>query len=125
MPLGYLIAGFAVLLVGAYFYDERTWRKKSHEELIGLVRAEDWRLHSAALRELRRRGEDLSVFLPRFLPLLAHESRKDRVAAEMLVKKFYPQVARELEGYTPMADAEVCRERIAPLLERYASGREM
>lgn len=101
MTTGYAIAVFAVLLVGAYFDDDWTGRKKPREELLGLVRSPNWRLHPKAMAELRRRGEDMAVDLPRFLPLLAHESRNERVAAEMLVKKF------------------------APLLGRFATGREL
>lgn len=122
MPIGYLIAGLALLLLGAYFYDEWTWRKKPREALVGLVLAPEWRLHPKAMSELRRRGEELSGFLPRFLPLLGDESRNERVAAEMILRKFYPQVARELEGYSPMADPETCREKLAPLLAKYAVG---
>jgi hypothetical protein len=66
-----VIAVFCGLLIAAYLYDEWTWRVRPRERLLELIRAPDWRLHAKALAELRRRGENLSVFLPRFLPLLA------------------------------------------------------
>src|SRR5262245_32317170 len=81
LPPSVLIIGFTVLLICAYFYDEWKWRVRPREKLIEMIRAADWRLHPKAMAELRRRGEDLAVFVPRFLPLLAAASRTDRVAA--------------------------------------------
>jgi hypothetical protein len=114
-----LVVGFLVLLISAYVYDEWTWRVRPREKLVEIVRTPDWRLHTKAMVELRRRGEDLAVFLPCFLPLLATCSRTGRVAAESIVRKYYPQVAQELKGYSPIADVEACRERVTPLLARY------
>jgi hypothetical protein len=116
-----LIVGFIALLVSAYLYDEWKWRVRPREKLIEMVRAPDWRLHPKAMAELRRRGEDLAVFIPRFLPLLAAASRTDRVAAESIIRKYFPQVALVLKGYSPLADVEACRERIAPLADRFPS----
>jgi hypothetical protein len=119
MPPTYQVVGFIVLLICAYFYDEWTWRVRPREKLTEMIRDTDWRLHPKAMAELRRRGEDLAVFLPRFLPLLAAGSKTQRVAAESIIRKYYLQVAQELEGYSPIADVEACRERVAPLLDRY------
>src|SRR5262245_39128025 len=111
-----VVVGFLALLIAAYIYDEWTWRLKPRERLIEIVRSRDWRLHKAAMAELGRRGEDLAGFLPRFLTRLATESKTERVAAETIVRRFYPLAAQELKGYSPIADVEACRERVAPLL---------
>ena len=112
---------FIALLIIAYIYDQWRWRVRPREKLLEMIRVADWRLHRAAMAELQRRGEDLSVFLPRFVPLLAAGSRTERAAAETIIRKFYPQVAHELGGYSPIADVETCRDRIAPLVLRYGS----
>ena len=123
MSLTFPFIGFAVLLVGAYFYDEWKWRSRPRAELIETIRAADWRLHLKAMAELRRRREDLSVFLPRFLPLLAAGDKIERVAAECVIRKCYPEIAQQLKscGYSPIATAETCRDRIGPLLRQHAA----
>jgi hypothetical protein len=116
-----LWAAFITLLIGAYIYDQSRWRVRPREKLLEMIRAPDWRLHKAAMTELRRRGEDIAVFLPRFVLLLAADSRTERAAAETLIRKFYPQAAQELKGYSPIADVETCRVKIAPLVSRCGS----
>jgi hypothetical protein len=117
-----LVIGCIVLLIGAYLADVRSWRTRSREALIEMIRSADWRRHLVAVDELRRRGEDVDVFLSRFLLLLAAESRIERAAAEDVIRKHYPLLAQQLKdcGSSSMADAATCRHKIEPLLKSYS-----
>ncbi len=117
------VIGIIALLAAAYFYDEWAWRMRPRDKLIEMIRAANWRLHPKAMAELRRRGEDLIAFLPRFLPLLAAMDKTERVAAELVIRKCYPEVAQQLKscGYSPIADAATCLDRIGPLLRQHAA----
>jgi hypothetical protein len=106
---------FIALLIGAYIFDRWRWRARPREQLVEMIQAADWRLHKAAMSQLRRRGEDLGLFLPRFLALLAADSMKERTAAESIIRKFYPNFIQLLQGYSPIADAETCRAKVAQL----------
>jgi hypothetical protein len=117
-----IIIGFAALLVGAWYIDTRSWKKKSREELVLMVQSDDWRYHAAALKELRRRGENVAIYIPHIVKLLVAESKVDRTAAQMTIRDCFPELAREIQGYSPTSDLESCRAKAAPLLSRFGVG---
>jgi hypothetical protein len=111
--------GVAVVLTGAWFWDTRSWRRKSREELVRRLQSKDWRFHKVAIKEMRRRGEDVSVFLPGLVALLIADTRVERAAAQITIKACFPDLAAEIQGYSPSADVGVCRSKAAPLLSRF------
>jgi hypothetical protein len=101
----------------AFLLDKRSWRFKPTEELQGMIASDDWRFHYAAIKELRRRGEDVDRYLPGFLADLAAPSVHSRAAADMVIRKFFSQVVPEMGNYSPYD--EKCREAILPLIEKH------
>ncbi len=115
----------AVLLVAAYLFDERMWRKKPVDKLRDMIQDPGaWQLHSPALGELKRRGEDYSGHLRHVLPLLSAEITSHRVAAHACIRKFFPEVALEIPNYKPTANLETCRKTIAPVVEKLKASRK-
>jgi len=106
-------------LVGSWYGDKQSWRRKPREILVQILRADDWRRYRAAITELRRRGEDVSVYLPRIVGKLASESFVERTAAQVIIKNCFPELAAEIQGYSPSAGVEACRAKAASLLARY------
>jgi len=84
-----------------------------------MLQSDDWRFHKAAIKEMRRRGEDVTVYLPRIVALLAADSKVERSAGQMTIKDCFPELAAEIQGYSPTADVEACRTKAAPLLSRF------
>jgi hypothetical protein len=114
-----VIIATAVALAGAWYWDTRSWRRKPREELVRMLQSDDWRFHKAAVTELRRRGEDVTVYLPRIVALLAADSKVERAAAQITIKDCFPDLAAEIQGYSPSADVASCRAKAAPLLSRF------
>ena len=113
------VVAVAIGFFGAWYLDARSWRRKPREELVGMLESEDWRFHKAAIAELRRRGEDLGVYMPRIVGRLGSESKVVRAAALATIKGVFPELAAELRGYSPSEATEVCREKAAGLVARY------
>jgi hypothetical protein len=115
-----------LLLVAAYLLDELIWRTKRVDRLRDIVKdPRAWRLHADALGELRRRRADISGHVRHLLPLLSAKTKSERVSAHSCIRKFFPDVASEIQDYKPSADAGVCRETVAPLLEKYKGVRSV
>lgn len=113
------IIAAAVALAGAWYWDIRSWRRKSRDELIRLLRSDDWRFHKPAIKEMRRRGEDVAVYLPRIVALLVADSKVERAAGQMTIKDCFPELAGEIQGYSPTEDVQACCAKAAPLLSRF------
>src|SRR5579872_362708 len=91
---------FAVIVTFiASIWETRKWRRKPREELIQLLASSDWRQHRRVLKELRRRGESIEGYAPRFAGRLISPSQLERTAAEILIKDCYPELAVEIKGY--------------------------
>jgi hypothetical protein len=84
-----------------------------------MLQSDDWRFHKAAIKELRRRGQDVVPYLPRIVALLVADSKIERAGAHVTIKDCFPDLAAEIQGYSPTADLESCREKAAPLLSRF------
>src|SRR4051794_8496363 len=102
------LAAGAAYGLWAFFNDKSLWRNKPREVLEQLIRGKDWKGIQVALEELRRRGEDIQPHRPIILRLLISESKFERVAGKVAIRKLYPEVARELPGYKGTASTEVC-----------------
>ena len=88
------IIAAAVALAGAWYWNTRSWRRKSRDELIRMLQSDDWRFHKAAIKEMRRRGEDVTVYLPRIVALLAADSKVERAAGQITIKDCFPELAQ-------------------------------
>ena len=64
MPATVLVILFAIAVVMAWYLDVNSWKKKSRQELLGMVQSKNWRFHRVAIKELQRRGEDTTVLHP-------------------------------------------------------------
>jgi hypothetical protein len=119
MPTLVLILLFALILVGAWYLDIRSWHRKSRDELLYLLQSTDWRYHSTVLKELKRRGEDINVYIPQILARLVADSKIARCAAFLTLKDCFPDLAAEIKGFSGTADRNVCRAHVTGLLSRY------
>jgi hypothetical protein len=112
---------FAVALPIAYVMDRNTWRKRPREELDRRVRSKDWRKMHPALKELKRRGEQLMPYLPEVLGLMASDSSMTRSAGLLALKDFFPSIAREIPAFSPTGPASKRDELLVPLLAKYGT----
>lgn len=115
---------FGLALLWGYGKDTSRWRGRPSEELRAQLTADDWRLWQAAISELKRRNEDIAPYAARFVQGLLADSTHERVACESMLKKHYPALKAELNGYSPMHDVAVSREKLAGLLGRVEEGSE-
>lgn len=109
----------SVALAGAWYWDARSWRRKPREDLVRMLESGDCFFHKTAISELRRRGEDVTPYLPRIVASLVAHSKVDRAAAQITIKDCFPELAAEIAGYSPTADLETCRAKAMPLLSRF------
>jgi hypothetical protein len=103
----------------AFFNDKSLWRNKPREVLEQMITGDDWTKIHVALQEVKRRGEDIQPYRPIVLRLLISESKLQRVAGKVAIRKFYLEVARELPDYEGSASTEVCIAKAQPVLERF------
>jgi hypothetical protein len=116
-----------VLVVGvpiAFVMDRNSWRKRRREELVKIIEEGDWRYVSAALKELRRRGEDIGVYLPSVLRLLTDEFSATRIAGKLALKERFPEVAKELSTFEATGPEEKRLAALEPLLQRYGISKD-
>lgn len=109
---------FGLALLWGYRKDTNRWRECSSEELSAQLTGNDWRLWQAAIGELKCRNEDIAPYAARFVQGLLADSTHERVACESILKKHYPTLKAELNGYSPMHDIAVSHEKLAGLLGR-------
>jgi hypothetical protein len=119
MPATVLVILIAAALIVAWYLDVNSWKKKSRDELVGMAQSRNWRFHRVALEELKRRGEDTTVYIPQFVALLVSESKIERASAHLTLQDCFPSIAAEIKGYTGTADLSQCRTKASSLLLRY------
>jgi hypothetical protein len=108
------------LILGAVLFAKRRRRRKPSAEFAVIAESGPVHERKAALLELRRRGEDISRFIPHLLSLLVSPSSTKRSLAFDLVKDVFPDVAKRLDGYQyDIVDEAKCREKVGPLLANY------
>jgi hypothetical protein len=106
-------------LIWAFRADKNMWRTKPAAELIAMIESKDWRYWETAIEELRRRGEDISRFVPRLVSGLVADSVMSRTAADAALKKLFPEFNGHLRGYLPTHDVAASRQKLAPLLKMH------
>ena len=108
------------LILLAIWLDRRRWSRKPREQLVAMLTSDNWRYWKPALKELRRRGDDTSIYQPRLLSRLLAESRLEREAARITVADHYPELRASLADYRSADAVDSSRAKLKPLLERFA-----
>ena len=109
----------AVALVVGWFFAFFGWRRKPREELHRMLQSNNWRNYRSAIKELRRRGEDVGVYIPRIVALLVSDSLIERTVGKQVIQSCFPDLAREIAGFSPASGVEACRAKAAGLLSRF------
>jgi hypothetical protein len=112
----------AVALVVGWFCAFFGWRRKPREELHRMLQSNKWRYYQSAIKELRRRGEDVTVYLPRIVAMLVSDSLIERTAAKQAIENCFPDLAPEIAGFSPASGVEACRAKAVGLLSRFGVG---
>ncbi len=106
-----VVTTVVVLLVVVSIAEVRKLRRKPTEELMALLYTDQWARYGAALKELRRRGEDLTAFEERVRDLLVSDHLVDRANAYNLLTDFYPATKAQLAGYRSTDAPDVARRK--------------
>jgi|SRR6478609_11656907 len=114
-----LVVAFIAMAIWAFRSDKNMWKTKPVTELVTMVEGDEWRYWLTALEELRRRGEDISRFIPRLVSRLVSDSLMSRTAADATLKDLFPEFKEHLTGYLPTHDVATSRQKLAPLLAKY------
>jgi hypothetical protein len=114
-----LAVAIVAMGIWAFRSDKSMWKTKPIAELVAMVEGSDWRYWETALEELRRRGEDISRFIPRLVSGLVSDSTLARAAADATLRKLFPEFKEQLRGYLPAQDVATARQKIGPLLSKY------
>jgi hypothetical protein len=108
------IAIVALLLIIAFVWDRSSWRRKSHEDLARMASGTSWGHWHTAIAELKRRGVDVSVYVPKLLGALLAPSKFEREAARHILDSLFPDLRHLLVGYSVSQDVDVLREKLRP-----------
>jgi len=114
-----LVVAIIAMAIWAFRSDKNAWKTKPTAELVVMVESDKWSYWQTALEELRRRGEDISRFVPRLVSALVSDSTMARTAAEAVLKDLFPEFREQLRGYLPAQDVAKSRQTIGPLLAKY------
>ena len=74
----------AAIMIGGWFLYRHDWKKKPLEDFTQHLDSRDWRRYEFAIRELQKRGQDASVYIPRVVSLLAADSKIQRAMGQRL-----------------------------------------
>jgi len=109
----------AAIMIGGWFLYRHDWKKKPLEDFTQHLDSRDWRRYEFAIRELQKRGQDASVYIPRVVSLLAADSKIQRAMGQRVIERCFPDLAGEIKEYSYLANVAICREKAASLLSRF------
>jgi hypothetical protein len=115
---GAIVFVVAVMLA-AFVWETLKWRRKSHADLEKMIQGRDWRYWKTALKELKRRGEDIERFVPLLLSRMLTDKRMRREAARITLSDTFPYLRPELKPYSSADDPAISRDKLAPLVARF------
>ncbi len=120
--LAVVLAVTVVAFAAAFISDLRTWRNKSRDELLAHALGSDWRYWKACMRELKRRGEDVSRCVPHIASHLLSEYQFLREAAQRALSDVFPEIRAALRecGYRPADPAGESRAKLAALFVQHS-----
>ena len=109
----------AAIMIGGWFLYRHDWKKKPLEDFTQHLDSRDWRRYEFAIRELQKRGQDASVYIPRVVSLLAADSKIQRAMGQRVIERCFPDLAGEIKEYSYLANVAICREKAASPLSRF------
>jgi hypothetical protein len=112
------------LVLWAIRADSRRWTTRSREDLIGMLGSDDWKYWKLAMKELRRRGEDTSIYVPHLMPRLLADTQMVREAARITLASHFPEVRDHLSDYRAADDVNISRKKLTSLFEKYGVGQK-
>jgi hypothetical protein len=115
MDITYLLIVAAILIAGWFLY-QHDMKKKPLEHFTESLESRNWRRYEHDIRQLQKRGLDVSGYLPQVVSLLAGDSKLERAMGQRVIEMCYPEVAGELSGYSYMNDVAECQASAATLL---------
>ncbi len=118
MNIGLGIGLIALVLVGGYVLLRRfeSMIRKTTDELRTYSHSDrDWLYYEKALRELRRRGEDIRAETVAVVALLVAESSNKRIAG-WLVQSHFADLAAGIKEYRPQESRDMCRQKLDSFL---------
>ena len=84
-----------------------------------MLGSDDWRHWKLALKELKRRGDDTSIYVPQLLPRLLADTQMAREAARIILVGQFPELRDQLSGYRAADDIDSSRSKLTSLFQRY------
>src|SRR5260370_32777392 len=108
-------AVFAIFLA-LMLYDRFVPRIQSTQKLRGYLRNPDFLHFRNALKELKRRGEDIKEEVVPILHLLISDDRRQRMVGWHILKEIYPEFADRVFTFNPRESADVCKEKMRGIL---------
>ena len=85
MDVAHILAVIAILLAGWFLY-RHDWKKKPLTDFTQHLDSRDWRRYGFAIRELQKRGQDVTIYIPRVVSLLAADSRIERAMGQRVIE---------------------------------------
>jgi hypothetical protein len=119
----FVLIMLAIALPIAFIMDRNSWRKRPREALERILREKDWARVGAALKEIKRRGEDITPYVPVVLELMAADSASVRTAGKLALKDHFPEIAREIPEYEATGPEDIRAAILSPILQRYGTER--
>ena len=104
-----LVLAIFVVLMG---YDRFIPRFQSTDRLRAYLRQSDPLYFHNALKELKRRGEDIKAEVVPILHLVISDSVQHRIMGWLILKKIYPDLAARVSSFNPQESVEVCKEKM-------------
>ena len=84
-----------------------------------MLGSEDWKYWELALKELKRRGEDTSIYVPQLMPRLLADTQMAREAARIILTGQFPELSDQLSDYRAADDVNSSRRKLTSLFEKY------
>jgi len=109
----------AMVLLGAFFLDELEWKKRSDGEVLDMVNSTDPKVMMVGLSQLRKRNQDISLYVQNVIPFLTAETAIDRVTAKMILKKHFREDYLLIDGYEGSDDLDKCKKNLIKLHAKY------
>ena len=97
-------------------YDRFVPRFQGTQKLRGYLRNSDFLHFRNALKELKRRGEDIREEVVPILHLLVSDDRRQRIVGWLILKEIYPELASRVPTFNPHENSDICKEKMRGVL---------